>query len=1015
MMAENMKRNSVFFDAKDYELLQVINRYVKADCGGQPSAVPKMFTLLHPHGIKEMAVSQELRIALSVVHLLNSLEIGMAGDRILALQSLHDEVLYSAATSFRRNTGRVLIQIMKELIRSCGDEKAQLRLAHDFRQTASGRPRIVRKMLRRYALLEMPEDWSQLAFDHHVHDANTKGRKTATHLVMDAWIKGIRVLNVVYYNFITSSAVWELLQAAEIMGIEVRVGIEFMAQFRGRFVQFIWEPKGFAGSLDMQNFLEENSTKQLMRVGREASQYHQRFVISLLEHYNAELRFEIGEEYGVSLEPIPEKDLLAFVGAGQTSKSHLAELIYRQIRQNFRENMEFFQKEYLTSDLEARKRLLTFVHKVNNLTSDEVVDYWLGPDKNPEMHKQYLHLADPDIPELMKLSPRVLLEWLVSVRSFCNITLNLTRLNVADVLELLYTCEGMITHLELFNLKNYMDGALSNLEEINALQRAINDGSVVALKRIIREQLKSCPHIVDEQPDRCELFTEILRNIPKFQSYYKTKGLRDHIGSDSTSRSSRQQGMGFVFPETIPGSTYRLFHKSDGFRRVLPIRHDVMFRETYLPKRYQPLGIPLTRLIRKLPGLHNYAKYRDKKWIVDEKTATVTKENGNIATLGGLRRDTPLDFNLTQAGRKKAGLPGLFYWNTSLKNFLKVLVGFLCAVFTFQFTQSWWFLAWFGPIIWFAITGYRNILQATLGGGGIRRTPLLRWSAYLSWSRLCDSLLYTGLSVPLLEFGVRWFMLGKALKLDPVENQLIFYTLLSLVNGVYIAAHNVYRGLPKAAVIGNIFRSFLAIPVSLAYSWTAFEILSLSGFTEFVPLLYQGAAVISKLASDSVAAVVEGLADKSMFQKNRDWDYMAKFNRVFNCFSQLEVLLPEDDVLELLRTPKLFYEKTDAAIEELGKVLIVNALDLLYFWMYQPRARSTLTRMLHDMSPEELEIFAYSQMVLTRIQEVSQLFVNGLVGRNFARALAFYLNKHEEYLRDMGELTGCVLLSESEI
>ena len=33
------------------------------------------------------------------------------------------------------------------------------------------------------------EDWNQIAFDDHVHDVNTKGRKSSTHLIMDAWIK----------------------------------------------------------------------------------------------------------------------------------------------------------------------------------------------------------------------------------------------------------------------------------------------------------------------------------------------------------------------------------------------------------------------------------------------------------------------------------------------------------------------------------------------------------------------------------------------------------------------------------------------------------------------------------------------------------------------------------------------------------------------------------------------------------------------------------------------------------
>jgi len=42
--------------------------------------------------------------------------------------------------------------------------------------------------------------------DHHIHDANTKGRKNPTHLMMDAWVKGIRYLTVVYYNYVEPAA-----------------------------------------------------------------------------------------------------------------------------------------------------------------------------------------------------------------------------------------------------------------------------------------------------------------------------------------------------------------------------------------------------------------------------------------------------------------------------------------------------------------------------------------------------------------------------------------------------------------------------------------------------------------------------------------------------------------------------------------------------------------------------------------------------------------------------------------
>jgi hypothetical protein len=66
-----------------------------------------------------------------------------------ALQSLYDVVLTTAQSALRRNAARVLIQTMKELVRACGEETKQLMLAHDFRQAATGNPRIVRRLLQR--------------------------------------------------------------------------------------------------------------------------------------------------------------------------------------------------------------------------------------------------------------------------------------------------------------------------------------------------------------------------------------------------------------------------------------------------------------------------------------------------------------------------------------------------------------------------------------------------------------------------------------------------------------------------------------------------------------------------------------------------------------------------------------------------------------------------------------------------------------------------------------------------
>ena len=78
---------------------------------------------------------------------------------------------------------------------------------------------------------------------------------------MDAWIKGIRRLKVIYYNYVRSDVVAELLEAAEIMGIRVRIGVELSPRFRNRYVQLIWAPRGLLDAQDYLKFLEEPEVK----------------------------------------------------------------------------------------------------------------------------------------------------------------------------------------------------------------------------------------------------------------------------------------------------------------------------------------------------------------------------------------------------------------------------------------------------------------------------------------------------------------------------------------------------------------------------------------------------------------------------------------------------------------------------------------------------------------------------------------------------------------------------------
>jgi len=148
------KASKIFFDKNDYQLLQIVNDVL--DREPQSQAIRSLLgEYMHPQGIKEMAAPRGLRIAYAIVSLLGSFEKGLAGDRIQALRSLRDEVFLSSQTFYQKNTARVLLQIMKELVRSRDNKMRQLKLAHDFRIVSTGNPRRIREELANYHLVEM--------------------------------------------------------------------------------------------------------------------------------------------------------------------------------------------------------------------------------------------------------------------------------------------------------------------------------------------------------------------------------------------------------------------------------------------------------------------------------------------------------------------------------------------------------------------------------------------------------------------------------------------------------------------------------------------------------------------------------------------------------------------------------------------------------------------------------------------------------------------------------------------
>lgn len=988
-------RSRWFFDPKDHKLIKLVNSFVAARAHAR--ALPQPEPGLHPHGIIEMTSDHGLRMARAAIVLLESLEAGGPSERLTALRRLHDEVLYSAQSPLQNNTARVLVQIMKDLVRASPDPARQLPLAHDFHRAVEGSPRIVRALLRRYHLLEMPEAWNQHAFDHHVHDANTKGRKSPTHLVMDAWIKGIRFLTVVYYNTVDPEAARELLRAARIMGITVRIGIEFRAAFKDKLIEFTWSPLNTETSKTFTELIRRKDVAAVLTAHAPVNAWMRSHVLLLLRAWNQRHAPALAARWGLETPPpLDEAAFLAYVGQRQPSSLHLAEYIYQEWRPLLQAKRAATAAALAAAtDPHQRQQLQDRLDQLDNLVPDGLREDWLGPETNPGI--VFPLRPHPTLPTILRQTPEELLESLVPLHP-CQMILNLADLTAQDVLELLWRCQGRITHLELFNLREWNEGQLRHVTAINTLQRAINEGSTPRLKHVIRRIVHDEP----AQSPRQALFQTILGQLPQLREWYALAPLGSRIGTDSTSSSHHTHGMGLVFVETLPPKARAVLQRERNTQRLtLPVHTDIYrFVQHHEPPQPQPWW---QKALRRLPGLGNLGCQSVRGWGL-EKTTTSVGRDGNLVTLGGvdnrgISRDAA-DGNLSQ--EEAWTLPrALACCNSTLANFLKILAGFLAAQWAFWYVDGWWVLTWFGALTWFAITAVRNVAQSVVGGGAFTRSLLLPWKRFVSWGRMADSLLYTGLSVPLLEVGVRLWLLQDLLGVTVATNPLVVYTVIALVNSAYISGHNLFRGLPREAVIGNLFRSALSIPLSVLLGQGLLGVFTLLALPNPLALLQNCAAIVAKCASDMVAAVIEGFADRNVYLRLRQCDYDSKLRQIYANLTRQELLFPHRDLEQMLEHPESYWQQLFAKDPAVAREAVAHLLDMLYMWYYQPRARQVFWRKMRAAPPEERGIVLGLHALLGLERQVSTLILNGLLEHDFARALAFYLQNNRSYLRDL--------------
>jgi hypothetical protein len=930
------------------------------------------------------------------------MERGVIENRLSALRALKDEVLETADGPMPKNTARVLLQIMKELVRAKGDDGRQLTLAHSFRLAAFGKPRVVRRLLAHYHLLEMPEDWNQVTFDDHVHDANTSGRKSPTHLIMDAWIKGIRRLRVIYYHYIEPRFALELIEAAKIMEIDLRIGIEFKTRYRDRHVSFIWVSRGLADAESFLCFLAEPHVARFMAQGKQVMTFQEKQVLKLLNRFNDQYLKEMCRHLDIQMPPLDPEDFLHFAFPGQPSVPHLAEFIHARTLAAIKTRVDELHDIFHQADETRQAQIRTLIEEMDRFSVRQILDTWLNIEAHPDIFQSF---ADTDLPDRLKLTHTGFLDTIGQLLCDFRITLKLDNLAPEDVLEILYDSKGLVTRLEIINLKNFVSGKTGHLFAVNELQKAINGGSLLKLKRQVRQIiLQVIQGDSADRKDRISKLYQILYDIDALKNMYAAYPLKSRIGSDSTGKAHQTYGMGFGIVNTLPFRARKKVRHQRKDRLILPANIRVSQQLTAVSiETMHPFFQWLLAVLQWLPGLDQIRFVKKQAWVFDSFSLDMTKK-GNVVTLGGTQKQITnglLPENNLSGSGKASLFRGWKNLNTKLKNCLKITLGFIPAFVCFFLTKDWWFLAWFGAVIWFSITGLRVILQSVLGGGGIRRSSLTRWNNYVSWDRLTDALFFTGFSVPLLDWLVKTLFLDNTLGINTHTSPVALYAVMGLVNGMYLSAHNAFRGLPKGMVTGNFFRSILSIPVALVFNAAAGAILALFHVPAVDAVLQKWAAIISKAASDTVAGVIEGTVDRFQNLRLRQRDVRKKFTDLFDTYAKLEMLFPDTEELKILEKPETLFTSRNAEVRDLSVMIIIHSLDLFYFWMYQPRARMTILDKVSRLTPEERTIFFQSQHILVHEQHISRLLVDGILGRHFSRPLSFYLTAYPRYLASL--------------
>jgi hypothetical protein len=802
----------------------------------RPEAI-ESFPESHPRGFIKRFRKRRISIVESYVKIIGFLESDKCVQRLEALKLLTEHISYSRALKMPLNTARVQMALMKEAIKNRDDKRAQLELLRDFSICSFGNPRRIQKYLNELGIIEVPETGHplkdlEMGWDLHVHDNSSYGRKTPTQLVIDAFIKGLSELTVVYNTLSHIEIINEVIEAGRLLGISVNLGLEFSVGDKEAPFHYIFLFPHFDDVRKYVDFLEHHKERfSNFLDGIERNQECRVQAINdIVNHFNTTFLPKINDGFQAdSIYDLPAlklSDVDAVVPLKHATSMHLGEALFARFQPVLFKRVMY---------LKAQKKYADSRFKDNQMAEWEYLNIQKQYQKareayralNPEMlRSNYFSSSGAFEPSTVFSRLEDIFKGEIFVDRESD-----TVFRYRHHIKLIHPLKSgleqavrgvlenyrFIGHAEVYNMHDSISRDHRMLKLFARFLVLLNSGCIEELKEFLKTQ--NIDIEIDGSNTDSPSRPIDLKECVDFCSRYP---IIPSFGSGSTGRTSYIPGMGFIYRSRLVKNQH-----TDFLKKHFSIPHFVS---------------------------ETISNYKKKKETASPEADAGSPEMHEIISMGKASDLRPTEIGDETTVKPISIIRAWRYLNPAFKNVLYILLGFIPAYLT---------VGWAYAFLWFGITFTRNAITDIISGRGYR--PKEWHVKNIDFDNLSHSLFWTGFSVPLLAFVKNQFDLLYPFQKAGFLFEFIKFFFICIINGIYLSSHNMLRGFDKPTIRANFFRSVLAWPFAAV-------------FAPLGNLMQIPSIVQAKMWSDFVAGLIEG---------------SSKFNRRFRLRKRdLESLLP---------------------------------------------------------------------------------------------------------------------------